>query len=422
MVVFVYLALISALFYNAVLAYINANVSSVALSHVIAAEFAILALGGGLIAAVVRRDKSLLSEGYFQKVLWWGLFFVLLYMLNAALASAFGGVPSLKPIRDVLIVFVFLALGVACTRIGVNPTKLLALASIAVLAFLLLEMLDTRLYVRLFNIARYYANTRGEGQEVAAGLFKTADSFRGRFTFGFRQAQRLSSLFLEQTTHANFALVLAAFVSAYWRHISKVMRALFCVTIIMIVLGTDSRQAFGVCLFIIGGYWLFPRLGRISLYLYMPLAIAFMWLFFYNPDASLRQQDTFAGRLTYSISRLMSSDVQAWLGLRMAERVFDSGYTYVLYAQSLVGFLAFLVLLPSCLPYRTVEGRRFAHAVMILFTVNLAVSGSTIFSIKTSALLWFLIGLFGAWGVVEGRRQLSPMQVQAKGQIGRGGE
>ncbi len=98
--------------------------------------------------------------------------------------------------------------------------------------------------------------------------------------------------------------------------------------------------------------------------------------------------------------------MEAMLGIRMGERVFDSGYTYILYGQAIWGFIAFLILLPAVLPYGTASARRFSHAVMIFYTVNLSVSGSTIFSIKTAAVLWFLIGLYAATEALQQRRQV----------------
>ena len=394
--ILVYFTVFAALFYNAVLALINANVTYVSMAYVMSVELVIMILSGVVIVYTLQKSDALKRDIVLKNSFICLCLFVLLYVVNCAFAISVGGTVSAKPIRDTLVVFVFMMLGLAAAHLNINPRWLLTTSAALVLAVLLVELLDTRLYIRLFNVASYWSHTRGDGVEVEAGVFRTAMSFKGRFSFGFRQAQRLSSLFLEQTTHANFAVIATIFLAGFWKKFGKISRALLVTTVLLIILGTDSRQAAAICLFIAAGYAFFPKMHRASLYMYMPLALMFMLFFFYDPDFTHRTSDTFGGRLTYSISRLFGSDLQAALGMRLGERVFDSGYTYLVYTQSLLGFLAFLVLLPSALPYRTAAGRRFSHAVMLCYMVNLSVSGSTIFSIKSSALLWFLIGIVGA--------------------------
>ena len=394
----IYLLILGALFYNAALAVVNAKISPISLAHVAAVEMLIIACAALFTIKNIRLDRQAkISIGYL-------CFFVAIYFLNCTFALAQGNDVSLKPIRDILIIFSFLLLGQAAARSEPNLGRLLTICSALVLAVLFVELLSTDLYVSIFNVASYYSNTRGTGEELDPGVFRTALSFDGRFSFGFRQAQRLSSLFLEQTTHANFAIVLSIFLAGYWKSINLKSRAVILATIVFVILGTDSRQAFGICAMIFAGYALFPRMNKISLYAYMPAALLIMFLFFYDPDLVTRQQDDIDGRLTYSISKFFGADLETLLGMRLSERVFDSGYTYVLHAQSLLGLIGFWLLIPAVLPYRTPESRRFSHGVMIFYTANLAVSGSTIFSIKTSGLLWFLIGIIGSYEIIASRR------------------
>ncbi len=389
--IWVYILVLLALYYNAALAIINAHLFSVSLFHVALSEATILGFSLYYSLRNLKNNKQAKLTFAFLA------FFVSVFFLNSFLSVLGGNSATPKPLRDILILFTFLLLGYSQGKNDRDLNKLVALSAGLTLIFLLFELLRTDAFVKLFNISSYYAHTRGgEVDEEEPGLFRTAGSYSGRFSFGFRTAQRLSSLFLEQTTHANFSIILAIFLSARWTSLRSFPRLLILSTIILIILGTDSRQAGGICLIILLGYFLFPRVKKISLYFYIPAAILLMLVSFYDPNITHRQGDDFSGRLGYSISRLFNSDLEAILGMRSGEKVVDSGYTYLLYSHSLIGFLVFCFFLPRILPYDSSESKRLSHSTMVFYTANLAVSGSTIFSIKTSALLWFVIGCFCA--------------------------
>lgn len=394
-----------AILFNVALAFINANVTRISSNHVIGCE--IITISAAIFMAFLslntQRDYRVTLK-HFKPLIFLGIFSGL-YVANTTFASLSGEPTSLKPIRDVLIIFSFLLLGFAAASNKIDVRwPFIALTAI-VLLFGILEFINTPLYVRLFNVASYYSQTRGDGQETLAGVFENARSFQGRFSFGFRQAQRLSSIFLEQTTHGNFAILICIFLAGFWSSLNFNQRIFLTGSALFIVLGTDSRQAFAACVVIALSYGFVHRIGRWSLFAYMPAALIFMLLGFYDPEVTHRTQDNFDGRLTYSIGRFMRTDVDALLGIRIGERVFDSGYTYILYGQSILGFVLFLILLPLSLPYGTAAAKRFAHAVMIFYTINLSVSGSTIFSIKTAAVLWFLIGFYASTEMLQQKRQ-----------------
>lgn len=395
-----------ALFYNAILAFINANLFKLSFTIVALTELLILFFGALLIAQKIVFDtKTKFIIGFF-------LFFIALNAWNCVLSLLGGYSISAKPLRDLAIIFIFLLLGYICANRRINPNTMVILAASLVAFFLLLELLRTDIYIKLLNVSSYYANTREVSQALSdtrleSGLFYTAMSYEGRFTFGFRQAQRLSSLFLEQTTHANFSVVLMIYLMGFWNALSHKARIILAGTATLIVLGTDSRQAFAVALILAAGYHIFPKLNRTSLAIYMPAVLFFMFVFFYDPNLVHRTEDDVDGRLSYSVSRLFSVDLEALLGLRMAQRVFDSGYTYLLYTQSALGLLGFWVFLWKILPTQTPEGKRVAHSVMLFYTLNLAVSGSTIFSIKTAGLMWFIVGYFVATEALLARQKLS---------------
>jgi len=390
-----------AVFYNAGLAFINAHIMRIGFTAVAAAEISIL-------AAVIFSCLVMYRRGPESRLLLGFATAFLLVLVSSSLMTLIDGRSiSSKPVRDLLIIFSFGFLGISHARNGYSIKGPVTAIALAVLAFLFLELLRTDVYVKLFNVSSYYLNTRGIGASAAdsrleSGLFITAGSFEGRFSFGFRQAQRLSSLFLEQTTHANFAIVLSIFAVGAWQSLGKMVKILIVATIIFIILGTDSRQAAAVCAVISAGYYVFPRINKSVLFLYMPTALFVMWMIHMDPAASMWDGDNIKGRLAYSANLLFTSDLSAIAGARMSSQIIDSGYTYLMYSQSLLGMILFWLFLCKFLPQRTSAGKRIAHGVMIFYTANLAVSGSTIFSIKTAAILWCVVGYFAAKEAISG--------------------
>lgn len=392
--------LLLALFYNALLAFLNAHVMTIKLSYVIIIELATLSAGLFHVSRTINfNSKTKLALGFL-------VFFSMLYFANCLFAVLAGNSISLKPARDIAIIFVFLLLGLSSAGNEQSLHRTVTISAILVSSFLLIELLRTDIYVKIFNVSSYYINTRDVSDRIAdsgrgeSGLYFSAMSYEGRFTFGFRTAQRLASLFLEQTTHANFAIVLAIYLSAFWSDLNAKSRAIILSTITLVILGTDSRQAFAICLMLLAGYHFFPKTSRFTLSLYIPLTLLSMFIFFHGEA----EGDNFSGRLAYSIDKLLSADIQTIFGMRLAERVIDSGYTYLLYSQSLIGLVGFWLFLSKILPYGSANAKRLAHGTSIFYTVNLAVSGSTIFSIKTSALLWFIVGFYCSREIIASRR------------------
>ncbi len=384
------LVVVFAVLYNAFLAFTNAHIIPVRASHVAIVEILLI-----FITAIWAFHKEPVQAIPWATYLGAVVFiFICTYFFSLAMGHA----TSLKPFRDLLIICVFGMLGSSVAGNIEYAKKIFIILCICEITFLLMENFAVEWFVKIFEITKYYLSTRSSNIELqdrvaqAKGLFFTAGSFEGRFTLGFRTAQRLSSIFLEPTTHANFGVLTMIFVMTFWNKLTKVQRTIFFATSILIVLGTDSRQLLAMLCILIGmKIFGWHKLPRATLLIYIPFALLVMIAFFYDPSAP--RMDNIVGRLTYSTNRLLSIPLIAWFGGSQGVQIFDSGYTYLTYAHSVFGALLFWVVLARMPAYFTSEQRYFAHAVMMFFTINLAVSGSTIFSIKTSAILWFLVGI-----------------------------
>jgi len=110
---------------------------------------------------------------------------------------------------------------------------------------------------------------------------------------------------------------------------------------------------------------------------------------FHEVDQSL------AGRLAGSGRLIAGFDLKEWLGIshRLPQSVLDnldSRYAYAIYAFGLPGLILLWTLF-SFTRDRTVDGARYRGLLAVYFSLAFSV-GERVFSIKTAALAWFLLG------------------------------
>lgn len=266
--------------------------------------------------------------------------------------------------------------------------------TIAVLGVLVLEIFAQSAYVWTFQPQRFFGATRGiEAAEYNnSGLFNNAGSFEGRFSFGVFDIPRTSSVFMEQVSNANFACVLAIYISARWGALSWPRRALLIGTVCLILISTNGRFAALFVLGVIGGYWIFPLLSRRWLPMFSVVLVAGVGSIYaaYGFVAG----DTLIGRLTYAVHMFGEADMLFYLGARaslaLAQR--DSGYTYVIGSITIFGAIALWAFINFYPRANDAASRRLAWGVVAYMLGQLLVSSTSLFSIKTATLLWAMVG------------------------------
>ena len=226
---------------------------------------------------------------------------------------------------------------------------------ITVLFFMVIEIFFTDIYATIFQPAMYYANTRGieELSTDSSGLFRNSLGYGDRFTFGFLSTHRISSIFLEQVSLANFAMVLAIFLCVMWPKLKNFDRTLIGLTIPFMILSNSSRTASFVCLLLLAGYFIFPRLPRYSHVMWVPFILLASALLFYDPEFQTRGiSDDMEGRIGLTMSYLSRLNEAYFTGGSVAEinRTGDTGYTYLIYTQTIVGTIAFWLYMTFSLP------------------------------------------------------------------------
>ncbi|WP_126174439.1 hypothetical protein [Altericroceibacterium xinjiangense] len=368
--------------YNAILAMINAQGVPTPRSAAIAAEVGILSLC--LIACFLaggrKRDVAPILL----------LFFALTQMLLTSLIN-----DTIYPdfFRNMAIIAAFTAVGYRSPPEQVR--SIFRVISIIVLGFLLIEMIYMPLYVSIFQPAAYLEASRNVADFSLndTGLSAGALGYEGRFSFGIFSGPRTSSIFLEQVSLPGFAAVLLIFLLGNWQSIGKLDRLLHVALMLLIVLSNNSRTSSALMVINAVGYLVYPYLpGRLTAAI-MPvcLAIAFILV---GPTTVTLGSDDMIGRLSVTVAQLMNLDAGEFLAgsLPQAFLSYDSGYTYLIVSSSIWGLLAFWIYVTFAPADRTPAQRRVHWGLAVYVYCWLMIGGTAIFTMKTAALLWLVVG------------------------------
>ena len=369
--------------YNAVLAFVNAHGPAVGKSLVIGTELMILAWTAFFVVRAGRQRSDSLA-----------FLMLALFVIDALFVSLLSGEVFIDMARNGAIMALFMLLGARIDEASLKRCFLVAAALVA--AVLLLEIISVETYAKQLAPALYYERTRGfahfEFDEL--GLFPNALGFEGRFSISNIVGHRTSSLFLEQVSLANFSSILVAYLAGMGNRIERSHRIFLVVLVIMILVTNNTRTGIAIALAGPVLYLFGPKLMN-----YLTLTIAPLILAIGTAVVAFLPRSTgddFVGRTDLTMLALKDVNFMAIIGARapMATSFADSGYTYILYSTSFVGAMLLWLLISLVLngPKGGVEQQRCGMIVALYIFINLLISGTGAFSIKTAALLWLLIG------------------------------
>ncbi len=377
------MAVLLAVLYNAILSIINAHFFTLNASIVVASEILIVVPCLAYIALRIRELPNLFPPLLFFLVAFLG--FIIVSIANETL--------YVKAVRDVLLIVTFFLMGGLITEKSlITAFKILGWL---VLIFMVVENYATEIYAALFKPAFYYANTRGleEYDYNKLGIFNAALGYETRFSYNVSH-HRLSSIFLEQVSLGNFAILLSIFLVTFWERLKKFDRTFFCILILLTILTTDSRAGTGICVIVLLGFFLFPHLPRYTNLLYVPIILTLSYLFFYDPyTIDYKFSDDLPGRIGNTLFFLNGMDMSYLTGgsLEQINTTWDSGYAYTIYALTIFGFLALYLFATLVIRQEKPDEKRFVHSANLFLFITLMVSGA-VFSIKVAALLWTMAG------------------------------
>jgi putative polymerase len=384
--------IIGAITFNALLCFVNTHGIPIQNSYVIGSEAIIITV---TILACYRA-----IEPQYTLIIASIIIYTAVLAFIRSVVSAEGGM-DLKITRDLLIPVIFLLLGKSFNNIRVADT-VVYVATAIILFFALYEYLSLDSYLKAFSITEYYV-ARGtlsafdQSVQWANGLMLSGirpEELGGRVLLPFLGDHRVSSLFLEPISLGNFGCMVAFWAIARSKMERQVRIWSVAAGIALIILSDGRFNAsflgLGILILLIS-----PRITT-PVVLAMPFVLVFgLWL----AAASAGAQDfrpTLEGlslrdRLLYSGRLLLDFDIYNWLGIAASRSpTFDSGYAYVISNIGLMGLTVFWLWFMSL----DGQGRyfyAFRNTTAAYFAALFCLSQSQ-FTIKTAALLWFLLG------------------------------
>jgi putative polymerase len=384
---------VAAVLFNIVLCFVDTNVMRLSSGHVMLVEGLVLAA-----ALLVPLAQSPRAPGRLHLLL-------ILLFASWLLLSILRQSIEPKYFRDVAIIPIFVLLGLA-TR-GEQIHRRLFWLHMTIVLLALWEALSVQSFVSVFSIADYFSHTRGllvDEWWVDSGLYLSAVRPEARFLLADLPLHRLSSVFLEPVSFGNYVVIATIWLAGFWHRIPHRMRMVGAVTTLLLLVGSDSRMATvsGVAILLAVAFRRFiPSAAPL---LVAPLVVAAMFLGVHLLD--LRSGiDNFEGRIAHAVEVFRAFDLDHYAGLSLSftREAEDAGFAYIIMTQSLLG-AAFLWTIVFFRRLRTAEARYVHLAVALYVALNLTVSWS-LFSIKSAALLWFLLGLSIANDQPEGEQE-----------------
>ncbi len=293
-----------------------------------------------------------------------------------------------KAARDLLMPVIFVWLGYALSDRRVGERVLRNLAIIAV-ALGLVEFIFPTFYSTLFDaIAFYTARGYGANNPFALSVLQVRPEGIGRSLFPFLGPRRISSFFLEPVALGNFAVLTAAWALSKpreeWREAAWLM-GLAAAMIVMADARFGSISILVLCALRLSGVWKVRLMSAMLPFAAMLIVILVAWVL----PIGMRD-DNIAGRFAVSGRNLIDMSWSAWLGVPGTISM-DAGYGYIIQRTGIVICLS-LWFLFSVAPLKDDQARRYHFNVAAYVALNLTISGSSLFSLKTTAILWLLLG------------------------------
>ncbi len=384
---------IAAVLYNALLAFINANITSVNMAHAAVTEILIVFLGISYLFLNIKNVPNLLPH----------LIFLAITLLFASVVMVVNQEIFIKIVRDMLIMIIFVLIGTLMDKKSIIKT--FKILTIVTLLFISIEVFASDIYISLLNPASYYLNTRGIEPLGDSGFFRNTITSDSRFSFNFFAEYRTSSIFLEQVSLANFATILTIFSITFWKDLTRKEILLFIGAILFFLLTNDSRTGSLLAVLLFIGYFAFPKFLKYSHFLVMPVILCLCVMIFYDPLINnTNWQDDLKGRLGLTAFKLTDIDLATILFGKLGadiHTVADSGYVYLIYALSLCGLFSYWIYTSYILNLNHTDiAKRFAWGVSLFISINLLTSAA-IFTIKVVAPLWIIAGYLYRQSLIE---------------------
>lgn len=263
----------------------------------------------------------------------------------------------------------------------------------------LFEALLTRSYSQLFNTFSFYVNLGGIRESAAMfdGQLLTLNGFRpegiGRTILpDLLGPHRTSSAMMEPVSLGNFGVILLAWgLSKPWPEIRRFPAWILSAALLIAL--SDSRFGLTLSFVLVTARLLpLPMLRKLAPFFPFLILAAVLGLAVFWPSTG----DHLLGRISLSGNALLNFDSRMLLGLQGPLPNFgDMGFAYVI-SRFGIPLCLVLILAMFTLPMADLRGERFRILIVLYIFANLAVSGTSVFALKTAGLMWFLFGVLSA--------------------------
>ena len=385
-----------AITFNALLCFVNTHVTPINNSYVIGSELIIISI------ALLESYRTI-EPLYVLAITSIIIYAAVLALIRSNVSPQIGGV-DMKIARDLLIPIIFFHLGKKSCNIKFIDYMVYG-ATVIVLFFALFEYFFLDLYLKIFSITDYYVargtlDAADPSLQWANGLMLSGirpEDQGGRVLLPFLGDHRVSSLFLEPIGLGNFGcmVVFWAIARSKMERQARVWSVAAGIALIILSDGRFNAYFLGLGILIL---LISPRFTS-PVVLALPFVLIFgLWLGAasagaqdFRPTLEGLSVSTLQDRLTYSGRLLLDFDIYNWLGMKASRSpTGDSGYAYIISNIGLIGLAVFWLWFLS-LKGRSRYFYAFRNTTAAYFAVLFCLSQSQ-FTIKTAALLWFLLG------------------------------
>lgn len=367
-------SVLGGLTFNLFLCFVNTRVMGISDSHVMLAEMAVT--GTAFLAALDRRAGLYLFLAIF-----------LTYML---FLFALRHQNDIKAIRDVLNPVIFYALGSRLKDLKLAD-RLALISAIVALFFAFFEYFLLDIYLDWFNVLGYYISrgtvTLQESYGATKGLFISGNRPEPRTLLPFLGQQRVSSVFLEPVSMGNFGAILYAWglFRAECRY-----RWFLIIAALTLITFADARFGLSTCIMmtVLSPFFRFiPR----QVWVVMPFLFLSIFAAYGLITGTNSGPNDIAGRFASTAHIMTSLPMGVVLGYEnYDEFTADSGFAYTLTKFGIWGFVGLWATFVF-LPLRSARAWQF-HSMMIIYLMLIMIISNSFYSVKTAALMFFLLG------------------------------
>lgn len=366
--------------FNFFLCFVNTNIFGISNPIIMGCE-------GILMAAAVIYSFNRLDK--------FKLFWITIIVLQIALVVILSMVKHevlLKPLRDILIMPVFLCLGLSAFKMDVPKPLLYFMGFVLFIAYC--EGFQTAPYLDIFNIKDYFI-AKGAMEDLDylnLDVFASGERPTGRFLFQVEGLHRVSSVFLEPVSLGFFAFITGLYFVADKPNMPLKYYYIGLFLSVVLIWFSDGRMALGSLIVMLLLKPVFLRIDHRFAALIFPL-MYFLSLLANRMELFALEGDGLGPRINTTMHLLDIMHLDAYLGLANMYGIFlgDSGLASLLGPMGAFGVL--LYWLPPIFFMKKIPGeaRIFIFGASLYVAFGFMISAA-IYTIKTAALLWFLYG------------------------------